>query len=312
MAKATPTISIGLWYDSQAEEAANFYTSLFPGSSIEDIIKYGREGQEIHGQPEGKVMVVNFQLAGTYMQAINGGPDFKMNPSISMFAVCESFEETDAVWNKLLEGGNILMPLGKYEWSERYGWVQDRWGLTWQVSYGKISAVGQKITPSFLFAGEMAGRAEEAIAFYTSVFKESGVDGISKYPAGGPEPEGNVMHAQFKLADSKFMITESSGVHKFSFNEGVSIIVACRNQTEVDYYWEKLTSDGGRESMCGWLADKFGVSWQITPRILDVMLADRDQEKVDRVTRAFLKMKKLEIEKLEQAYAGDVEMADHR
>lgn len=309
MEKAAPVISIGLWYDSQAEQAANFYRSIFPGSGIDLILRYGNEGQETHGQRPGSVMAVNFQLAGTHFQAINGGPYFKMNPSVSLFVVCETFEETDEVWNKLAEGGSILMPIGNYDWSERYGWVQDRWGLTWQISYGKISAVGQKITPSLMFAGEQAGRAEEALKFYTSVFKDSGVDGISKYPKGGPEPEGHVAHAQFKLADSKFMIMDSSGPHNFSFNEGVSIIVDCKDQSEVDYYWDKLLAGGGKESMCGWLYDKFGVSWQVNPTRLGEMLADPDQEKVDRVTRAFLKMRKLDIVKLEKVFTGQVAVA---
>jgi len=298
MATTAPTISIGLWYDSQAEQAANFYKSIFPDSSIDHILKYSKEGKEHHGQKEGTVMTVDFQLAGTHFQAINGGPLFKMNPSISLFVVCETHEETDEVWNKLVEQGHVLMPLEKYEWSERYGWLQDRWGLSWQVSLGKISAVGQKITPSLMFVGDKAGKAEEALKFYTSVFKDSGVDGIKKYPAGGPEPEGHIMHAQFKLADSKFMIMDSSGPHHFSFNEAVSITVNCKDQAEIDYYWSKLTSGGGRESMCGWLADKFGVSWQVAPVRLAEMLGERDQKKVDRVTKAFMKMRKFDMAKV--------------
>jgi predicted 3-demethylubiquinone-9 3-methyltransferase (glyoxalase superfamily) len=184
--------------------------------------------------------------------------------------------------------------------------VQDRWGLSWQIGYGNISDVGQKITPSLMFTGEAAGRAEEALILYTSVFKDSGVDGIRKYGAGEPEPEGYVMHAQFKLADSKFMIMDSSADHRFKFNEGVSINIGCKNQAEVDYYWERLTSGGGKESMCGWLSDKFGVSWQVNPNRLDEMLADPDQEKVDRVTRAFMKMRKFDIAKLERAYSGEL------
>jgi predicted 3-demethylubiquinone-9 3-methyltransferase (glyoxalase superfamily) len=300
-------ISNGLWFDSQAEEAAKFYTSIFPDSKIGDILKYGKEGFEIHGRPEGSVMVVEFELSGEKFVAINGGPLFTFNPSISYFAVFETIEEADRVWNTLLKDGKVLMPYQKYDWSEKYGWVTDRYGLSWQISYGKISDVGQRITPSFMFVGEQFGRAEEAIKFYTSVFKDSSVKGIMKYPAGGPEREGAVAHAQFTLADQQFMIMESSmKEHTFQFNEAISIIVNCQTQKEIDYFWDRLLSDGGTESVCGWLKDKFGVSWQVDSVELNRMLKDRDKEKVGRVTNAFLHMKKFDIAKLQEAFEGSV------
>ena len=301
----TKLISNGLWFDSQAEEAAKFYTSVFPQSKINDILRYGKEGYEIHKRPENSVMLVEFDLAGERFAAINGGPLFTFNPSISYFVVFETLEETDRAWNSLLEGGSVMMPYQKYEWSEKYGWLTDRYGLSWQISYGKISDVGQRITPSFLFVGEQCGRAQEAIKFYTSIFKDSSVDGIMKQPSGGKEPEGNVAHAQFKLAGQTFMIMESASPdHKFKFNEAVSIIVNCETQKEIDYYWEKLTSDGGKESECGWVKDKFGVSWQVDSVELGRMLKDRDKEKVARVTKAFLQMKKFDIAQLREAFEG--------
>lgn len=300
-------ISNGLWFDYQAEEAANFYTSLFPESKVGDISRFGKEGYEIHNQPEGTVMVVNFSLAGQKFEAINGGPLFKFNPSISYFVVCETEAEADELWNKLSDGGKILVPYQKYEWSEKYGWISDRYGLSWQVGLGKISDVGQKITPSFLFTGEQAGRAQEAINFYTSVFKNSTVKGISKQPAGGQEPEGNIAHAQFTLEGQTFMIMETIGMEIESvFNEAISIIVHCDNQEEIDYYWAALTADGGVESNCGWLKDKFGVSWQVYPTELGRMLKDPDKEKVGRVTNAFLKMKKFDLAKLKEAFNSPV------
>jgi predicted 3-demethylubiquinone-9 3-methyltransferase (glyoxalase superfamily) len=298
-------ISNGLWFDSQAEEAAKFYTSVFADSKVGDIVKYGKEGFEIHGRPEGSVMSVEFELAGEKFVAINGGPLFTFNPSLSYFVVCETMEETDKTWNTLLNGGEVMVPYQKYDWSEKYGWLKDRYGLSWQISYGKISDVGQKIAPSFLFVKEQCGRAEEAIHFYTSIFKDSSVDGILKHPAGGTEPEGNVMHAQFTLAGQKFMIMDSSmKEHDFKFNEAISIIVNCETQKEIDYYWEKLTADGGEEVACGWVKDKFGVSWQVDSAELTRMLKDDDKEKVGRVTQAFLQMKKFDVEKLREAFEG--------
>ena len=300
-------ISNGLWFDSQAEEAAKFYTSVFHGSKIGDIVRYGKEGLEIHRRPEGSVMAVEFELSGEKFVAINGGPLFTFNPSVSYFVVCETMEETDNTWHTLLEGGSVLMPYQQYEWSEKYGWLTDRYGLSWQISYGKLSDIGQKITPSFLFVGEQYGRAEEAIRFYTSIFQDSSVDGIMKQPAGGTEREGTVAHGQFALAGQKFMIMESGlKEHNFTFNEAVSIIVNCETQKEIDYYWNKLTSEGGQESQCGWLKDKFGVSWQVDSVELTQMLKDRDKEKVARVTNAFLQMKKFDVEKLREAFDGTV------
>jgi predicted 3-demethylubiquinone-9 3-methyltransferase (glyoxalase superfamily) len=304
-------ISNGLWFDSQAEEAAKFYTAIFPNSKVGDIVRYGKEGFEIHKRPEGSVMSVEFELSGEKFVAINGGPLFTFNPSLSYFVVFETMEETDSAWNRLLDGGKVLMPYQKYDWSEKYGWLTDKYGLSWQISYGKISDVGQRITPSILFVGDLCGRAEEAIKFYTSVFKDSSVEGILKHPAGGPEREGTIAHAQFKLAGQTFMIMESSDLkHNFKFNEAISVIVNCETQKEIDYYWDKFTKDGGQEVECGWVKDKFGVAWQVDAVELNVMIKDRDKEKVARVTNAFLHMKKFDIEKLREAFEGAV--VEHR
>jgi predicted 3-demethylubiquinone-9 3-methyltransferase (glyoxalase superfamily) len=300
-------ISNGLWFDSQAEEAAKFYTSVFPNSKIGDIVRYGKEGFEIHHRPEGSVMVTEFELSGEKFVALNGGPLFTFNPSISYFVVCETLEEADRTWSTLQKDGKVLMPFQKYDWSEKYGWLTDRYGLSWQISFGKISDVGQKITPSFMFVGEQCGRAEEALEFYTSVFKNSSVDGVLKHPAGGTEPEGNIAHAQFTLEGQKFMIMESAlKDHKFQFNEAISIIINCKTQQEIDYYWDQLTSDGGKEVECGWVKDKFGVSWQVESVELTRMLKDPDKEKVARVTNAFLHMKKFDVTKLKEAFEGTV------
>jgi len=212
--------------------------------------------------------------------------------------VCETETETDKVWNTLADGGSVLMPLDKYEWSEKYGWVQDRFGVSWQIAFGKIRDVGQKITPSLMFVGEHHGKAEQAINFYTSVFDNSAISGILHYQAGESDPEGTVKHAQFNINKYVMMAMDSSFSHQFTFNEAISFVVDCQTQEEIDYYWNKLT-EGGQESMCGWLKDRFGVSWQIVPTILGKLMSDTTR--AERVTKAFLQMKKFDIEKLKQA-----------
>jgi predicted 3-demethylubiquinone-9 3-methyltransferase (glyoxalase superfamily) len=301
MATIKQRITSCLWFDTQAEQAAKFYTSVFPGSAIGQITRYGKEGYEFHKQPEGAVMTVSFQLSGMAFTGLNGGPQFNFNPSISFFVVCETEAETDMLWHNLAEGGNVLMPLDKYDWSEKYGWVQDQFGVCWEIAFGKISDVGQKIAPAFLFTGKQQGRAEEAVSFYTSVFDESEVVGILKYGAGEKEPEGTVKHAQFRLQGQTFMAIDSALPHSFAFNEAISMVVHCATQKEVDHYWSRLT-EGGEEGPCGWLKDTFGVSWQIVPVVLTQMLEHPDAARVQRVTKAFLQMKKFNIAQLEQAF----------
>ncbi len=293
-----------LWFDSNAEEAASFYTSLFDDSGIGGILRYGDEGHEITGKQAGSAMTVDFRLAGYRFTGLNGGPQFTFNPAISFFVMCESEAEVDALWEKLSMGGAALMELGKYDWSEKYGWVQDRFGLTWQIALGKIRDVGQKITPSLLFTGKQHGRAEEALELYTRIFDHSKVDGILRHAAGEGEPEGTVKHAQFGLSHEKFMVMDSSLGHSFAFNEAISLQIACESQDEVDAFWARLTANGGEEGPCGWMKDPFGVSWQVVPTVLQKLLSDPDPVKTQRVTRAFLQMKKFDIAALQRAYAG--------
>jgi len=161
----------------------------------------------------------------------------------------------------------------------------------------------QKITPFLWFDHQ----AEEAAKFYTSVFKNSKVGKILRYDeatakaAGGPV--GSVLTIEFEIEGQKF--TALNGGPQFKFNESVSFVVDCKTQEEVDYFWEKLTAGGGQESECGWLKDKFGLSWQVTPTVLIDMLNDKDPKKAGRVMKAMMQMQKIEINKLKAAYAGE-------
>ncbi|MEX0720038.1 MAG: VOC family protein [Balneolaceae bacterium] len=299
-------ITPNLWFDNQAEEAAEFYISVFgEGSGITNITRYSEEGQEIHGRSAGSVMTVEFELAGYKFIGLNGGPHFTFTPAISFYVTYETEEEVDNIWRKLSGSGTTLMELDKYDWSEKYGWVQDKYGLTWQISLGKLEDVGQKITPSLMYVDEN-GRAEEAVNLYTSIFNNSDITGILHYGAGQNQPEGSVMHSQFSLNDEVFMAMDTSPEHAdYTFNEAVSLHINCESQEEIDYIWENFSADTKAEQ-CGWLKDKFGVSWQVVPTALYQMLEDKDEEKVKRVTRAMLQMKKLDIKKLQEAYAGKI------
>lgn len=272
-----------LWFDNNAKEAAEFYGSVFGNLKI------------ISENP----IVVIFELHGEKFMALNGGPMFKFNPSCSIFVACETIEEIDNAWKKLAEGGSPLMPLDKYPWSNRFGWIQDKFGLSWQLMITKKGDVAQKFSPLLMFVGEQNGNAEKAVNFYTSVFKNSSIKGIARYEEGEDDATGHVKHAQFTINNYTMMAMESSGPHKFAFNEAFSIVVPCDTQEEIDYYWNTFTADGGQESMCGWLKDKFGVSWQITPAILGKLM--NDPAKANKVMQAFMKMKKFNITELEAA-----------
>ncbi|CAG0993792.1 hypothetical protein METP3_02814 [Methanosarcinales archaeon] len=296
-------ITPNLWFDRQAEEAAKFYTSIFKNSRVGNITRASKAGFGIHGLPEGTVMTIEFEIEGQKFIGINGGPLFKFTPSVSFLVACNTREEVDAIWDKLSEGGTALMELGEYPFSEKYGWTQDRYGLSWQVMFMGDRKIRQKITPTLMFVGEQCGKAEAAINFYTSVFKNAQIGDIDRYGKGEePDKEGTIKHAAFTLENQEFAAMESALKHDFTFNEAISFMVECETQEEIDYYWEKLTADGGQEGVCGWLKDKFGVSWQVAPTVLEEMLRDHDKEKVERVTNAFLKMKKFDIGELKKAY----------
>lgn len=271
-----------LWFNGQGKEAAGFYCKVFHHSEL------------LSNNP----LVTIFEMEGQQFMCLDGGPQFTINPSISFFVLCETKEEVKDYWDQLSAEGSILMPLDKYPWSEYYGWVQDKYGVSWQLFQGNWKEVGQKFTPLLLFTGAVHGRAAEAIQYYTSIFENSSITGILKYGPGEGEVEGTVKHAQFIIAGQVFMAMDSSLSHNFTFNEAISLVVTCQTQEEIDHYWTKLT-DGGEESRCGWLKDKFGVSWQIVPAILGKLMSD--PLKAPRVMQAFMKMKKFDIAKLEEA-----------
>ena len=157
----------------------------------------------------------------------------------------------------------------------------------------------QKITTFLWFDRE----AEEAAKFYCSVFKNSKILGITRHLEGSGVGKGDVLTVQFRLGDQEYVAL--NGGPTFKFTEAISLMISCKDQKEVDYYWEKLLAGGGKESACGWLKDKYGLSWQVTPAILLEMIADKDRRKAQRAFDAMLQMRKIEIKKLQEAYEGE-------
>ena len=300
MQKITPH----LWFDKEAREAAEFYTSLFPDSNVTN-------STTLHDTPSGDTDIVSFELAGQSFMAISAGPLFKFNPSVSFIVNFDPSRDKnarnnlDTLWERLSQGGTALMPLDKYPFSERFGWVQDKYGLSWQLILSNPEGEERPLlVPALMFVGDVAGRAEEAINHYLSVFKNSKMGAIIHYGAGQePDKEGTIMFADFMLEGQWFAATDSAHEHNFAFNEAISFLVNCDTQEEIDYYWERLSTVPEAEQ-CGWLKDKFGVSWQISPIALREMLTNGTREQIDRVTQAFLPMKKLDVVELQKIYEG--------
>lgn len=293
-----------LWFDKEAADAARFYTSVFPNSQI-------TFSDQIPDTPSADVQTVNFRVMDLNFTAINGGPAFIPNPSISMIINFDPSYDKDAlrrideVWEKLTVGGKILMPLDRYPFSERYGWVQDRYGFSWQLIYTQPEGEERPLViPSFLFVKDVCGKAEEASDFYLSVFAKGGAEtkrgAIMRYPAGAePDKEGTVMFTDFKLAGQWLAAMDSADKHDFNFNEAVSMVISCKNQTEIDHYWQNLSSVPEAEQS-GWLKDKYGVSWQVIPENIDELMVKNPPT----VTPALLRMKKIIIADLEKAGQG--------
>ena len=274
--------SIGtcLWFDGKAKEAALYYKEVFGDVEI------------ISENP----MAVVYQIFGRRFMNLNGGPGFNINPSISFFLSMENEAETQRLWEKLTVDGKILMPLNKYPWSDKYGWCADKYGVNWQLMLGHKSK--SKLMPNMLFTGQQNGKANEAIHYYTNLFKGATVINIDTYKKGEPDTEGNIKYAQFELNELSFGAMDSSAPHQFSFNEAVSFIITVDTQEEIDYYWNYLIQNGA-PGKCGWLKDKFGISWQVVPTCLGKFMTN--PATAPKAAYAFLQMSKFIIADLEKA-----------
>ena len=293
-----------LWFDTEAKEAAEFYCSVFPDSNIKSTAILGNT-------PSGDTDLVSFNVWGHPFMAISAGPYFTLNPSISFIVNFDPSREVNArgmldeAWNKLSEGGAALMPLGQYPFSERYGWIKDKYGVTWQLMLTNPDGEPRPtIVPSMMFVGDNCGKAEEAREFYLSVFRNARPGSLLRYGPGlEPDREGTVMFTDFMLENTWFAAMDSAHEHQFNFNEAISLLVNCETQEEIDYYWDKLSAVPAAEQ-CGWLKDQYGVSWQISPAAMEEMMAKGTPEQLERVTQAFLQMKKFNLAELQRAFEG--------
>ena len=268
-----------LWFNSEAQQAAEFYCNVFNNTSI------------LASNP----MVTTFRLDGLKIMGLNGGPMYKTTQSVSLYIYAGNESEVTRLYNLLSKNGKVMMPLDTYAWSPKYAWVEDQFGNSLQLDVKEIEGT-QKIVPCLLFANEKIGFVKKAIDHYTSILKDASIKFEAPYPTEAGLEIGTLLFAQYTLNETIFQAMSSSIAHDFDFTPGNSFVIDCDTQDEIDHYWEKLGKNG-RYDRCGWLADAFGVSWQIVPTGLSKLIA----EKGEVVIEAFMKMQKFDIKTLEEA-----------
>lgn len=303
----TQKIVPNIWCNRTAEAAGAFYAEAFGGAGFAAAStvqgRYPSEGlPDFQRDFAGEALVVDVDIAGTHLALVNAGPEFRPNPSISfmvnfdpsMFdgdgdaARAEAVRRLDAVWGALSEGGSQLMPLGEYPFAQRYGWVEDRFGVSWQLMLTDPAGEPRPlIIPALMFDGTAQNRAAEAAAKYTRLFAETGVTGgtaigtQSPYGAetGKATPEA-LAFGEFRIGEQWFMGSDNGSGVDHGFTCGVSLQVNCDTQAEIDALWAGLSAVPEAEQ-CGWLADEFGVSWQIVPtRLGELMAREGSYEKL--------------------------------
>lgn len=280
----TQRIVPNIWCNGNAEEAGAFYASAFENASAEVESRYPSEGLLEFQRPlAGKALTVSLVISGFQFRLINAGDEFSPNPSISFMLnfdplLFDGDEELaraslDRLWARLLDGGEALMPLDEYPFSAHYGWVQDRYGVNWQLMLTDPAGAPRPfIIPALMFDGRAQDRAAEAADTYTSLFapimqEEGGTEIGKRFPYGvtsgkaGPQA---LAFGEFRLGEQWFIGNDNGSGVDHGFSCGVSLEVQCRDQQQIDYLWEGLSAVPEAEQ-CGWLADRFGVSWQIVP-----------------------------------------------
>ena len=292
-----------LWFKDQAEQAVAFYIETFGGRVIARTL-YPQSFDNGAGQPFGSVMGVEFEIAGRRFTAVNGGPMFTVNPSISFYACVDQPDAAKRLFATLAHDGKVLMPLDDYGYGhDLFGWADDRFGVSWQVMTVAEGEPDVQMAPCLMFSGPQHGKAAEAIASYTSLFPDSTVQRLDRYDANDEAPTGTLKRGLFTIAGQSVVAMDSHIDHAFNFNEAVSLQILCADQTEIDTYWNALLQ-GGTAQMCGWLKDRFGIVWQVVPRASIDWMSSTNHEARDRVFAAIRTMAKVDAAALQRAFDG--------
>ncbi|SDF58389.1 VOC family protein [Chitinophaga filiformis] len=269
-----------IWFDGKAKEAFDFYVSVFPNSRITDE----------------NPIVVKALLDGTEIMGLNGGPMYKPNPALSFMWVSNDKVAIAQIWEKLAEDGRIFMQLDSYPWSASYGWIEDRYGVSWQLYYGADDWKYNKLVPTLMFGQAQQGQCQQALDFYERTFPAYKNDGLLRYSEG--PMTGQIQHTQFTLNGHLLMAMDSGVPQHMTFTEGVSLVLECDDQETIDYYWNAFTKSG-EEGLCGWCKDPFGISWQVVPKNIGQLLFKSHNPQ--KAQEALMQMRKIEITELQNA-----------
>ncbi len=265
-----------IWFNNDAKEFIERYQSFFDETSILNSNGF----------------ITTVKWSGSKIMLMNGGPSIQCTPAISLFVYFDQNElRINDLYNTLIDGGKILMPLDKYDWSPKYAWVEDKFGINWQLDIENMRSP-QKIVPSLLFVNDKKLMTKEAVSFYTNAFDDHRILLEAPYFPGSGMPEGSILFTQFKLQNFVMNAMSSTMVHDYDFSMGISFVLECDTQEQIDYYWDYLGKEG-KYSRCGWLTDKYGISWQVIPTILGLLMSDESLQ--SEVSEAFMKMTKFII-----------------
>jgi len=265
-------LTVNLWMQGNAEEAGQFYASALPNTTTEIESRYPTDDLAEFQQPlAGQALTVSVWVGGTKLTLINAGSEFSPTPAISLMlnfdpsVMEDATAQLDATWAALSEGGTVLMPLGEYPFSQRYGWIADRYGVTWQLILSNPAGEPAPLMiPNLMFAGAAQNRAAEAVELYTSLLGGSIKAKFNYEQANDVVTADSVMFCDFTLGDDIVSAMDSGVAQDLNFTPGVSLQWDCDGQEEIDRVWDALSAVPEAEQ-CGWLTDKFGVSWQIVP-----------------------------------------------
>lgn len=271
-----------LWYSGTADEAKDFYIRAIPNTVLIENVAYPTEGLLDFQEPlAGKTLTNEIAIDGFHLILVNAGDEFRPNPSINFFLNFDPSRAPDAenalreTWTKLSEGGIVLMELDHYPHSPLYGWVEDKYGVSWQLMLTNPEGEERPfVVPQLMFCGAAQNKAEEATDHYVSVIPNSNPGSRVRYSDMGQEaPNGaEIVFSEFQLGGQWFAAMDSAVDQEFTFNEGISLMVNAEDQAEIDRLWDALTAVPEAEQ-CGWLKDRWGVSWQIVPDNMGELMA---------------------------------------
>lgn len=277
-----------LWFNGKVEEAADFYLNLFQETKRNRTLYFV---EDAHGTT-GDILTISLTLDNQEFVLLNGGPDFVMTPAISYVINCTDAGHLKRIWEELSKDGEMLMDLDNLPGVGLFGWLNDKYGVSWQL---KVGDGKEKITPCFMFANNLYGKAKDAMETWIQYFHNGSILSQST------DNDGNLTIGEFELFGQHFLAMDSAMNHDFTFSMANSFYVYCEDQNEIDNLWDTVTKDG-EEYPCGWMMDKFGVPWQTVARDMDDLIDIKEPKKALAVTKELYKMKKIDINLLRKVY----------